>query len=228
MKWRNPSKPWVPRFSMCGTAASISFTPHPKDDFIIPLRISQSSSPGSATQVSGSIANPLSRCSGVAIGVSSGIRFTAASRSCRSLTALSSRTCCVGSCVGWSRCVVAGMLGSFGDSAIGLAGRRCSGARMTGLPLPEQMGGGAETVEGFNGARGLRNLSRTWFLVSGLFDPAPFARLRHAFDPRWASRFLGPAVPTWTTFLQSGHSIVLEDAKLPCSFLFLSYQSQLD
>ena len=54
--------------------------------------------------------------------------------------------------------------------------------------LPGWMGGGVETVEGINGAWGLKNASMTW---SGLFDWAPwapFACLRdavlHAFDTR--------------------------------------------
>ena len=69
-------------------------------------------------------------------------------------------------------------------------------------------------VEGLTGAWGLKNESMAW---SSLFDPAPpalFAHLRdaflHAFDARWATRFLCPAVPTCTTLLQSGHSNVLE------------------
>ena len=49
------------------------------------------------------------------------------------------------------------------------------------------MGGGAETVKGFNGAQGLKNASMDWLVFSGLFDLAPlapFARVRQAFDAR--------------------------------------------
>jgi hypothetical protein len=47
------------------------------------------------------------------------------------------------------------------------------------------MGGGAKTVEGFNGARGLKNTSKTQFGFNGFlgfFNLAPLVLLRHAFD----------------------------------------------
>jgi hypothetical protein len=83
-----------------------------------------------------------------------------------------------------------------------------------------------ETVEGFNGAWGWKNALRTWFAFSGLLGFAPFvqvfAHLRPALEALWASRFLWPAVPTWTTFLQSGHSNVLKHVNSsPCCSWFL-------
>ena len=43
---------------------------------------------------------------------------------------------------------------------------------------PGWMGGGVETVEGLNGAWGLKNTSMTWFDQAA---QAPFAHLWHAF-----------------------------------------------
>src|SRR5258708_4045821 len=84
MNSANPSSPNMPRFNISGMAAAISALPQPNTIFSILLRMGQSSSPGSAMQVCGSTANMLRGFSCVPIGFSSGICFTAASRSRRS------------------------------------------------------------------------------------------------------------------------------------------------
>ena len=71
------------------------------------------------------------------------------------------------------------------------------------------MGGGTETVGGFNGARGLKNALSEWFGFVGLFHTLALPCCTHAFDARCISRFVYPAVPACTVFLQFEHSNLL-------------------
>jgi hypothetical protein len=76
------------------------------------------------------------------------------------------------------------------------------------------------TLGGFKGAQGLKNNSKTWLGFSGLWLIFAFAHAWQPFEARCMSRFLCPAVPTWTLFLQSGHSKVLLESNWSVVLLY--------
>ena len=92
-------------------------------------------------------------------------------------------------------------------------------------------GGGGYTCGGFGVSFAPKNACRVWFGWGlGLGQVHAFCRLRSAiqvFEFWWVSRFLFPAVPTWTFNPHSGHGSELSAVNPPPCGLHEQHYSML-